>query len=223
MVFWSWMRDDDLRSAPGAVAYLVARCLVSDQTIKVWPRLNKLSLPANAELYAVIRIESKNPSMLAIEPLVSSVLSLVERRGVVSGIQIDYDARLNEREFYRAFMKDLRRKMPKQLKLSMTALASWCLQDDWLACMPADEVVPMVFSMGVDQKRVLTIMKERRLKVPFGPKSVGLRIDEPLSFQQVARDSDKYERIYLFSSKGWNAGLVKSALSVIRSGLEKNH
>jgi hypothetical protein len=220
VVFWSWLRDDDLHNAPGAVAYLVGRCVVSEQTIKVTPRLNKLILPPKAELYAVVRIETENPSMRTIEPLVSDILALVQRRAPVSGIQIDYDARLRERDFYRALMKTLRQRMPKQLKLSMTALASWCLQDDWLACMPADEVVPMVFSMGADQKRVLNLLKDRRLKVPFGPSCVGLRIDEPLSFQQVIKDADKYERIYLFSSKGWNAGLVKSALSCIRPSLK---
>ena len=49
---------------------------------------------------------------------------------------------------------DIRARLPRETALSITALASWCSGDYWLAKLPADEIVPMAFRMGVDQRKI---------------------------------------------------------------------
>jgi hypothetical protein len=61
------------------------------------------------------------------------------RRPGISGIQVDFDATASERRFYRELVIDLRRLLPDSVPLSITALASWCLDDNWISGLPADE------------------------------------------------------------------------------------
>jgi len=53
-------------------------------------------------------------------------------------VQIDFDARRSQRRFYVRLLRDLRRRMPPSLPLSITALASWCAYDDWLSGLPIE-------------------------------------------------------------------------------------
>src|SRR5439155_3985440 len=58
-------------------------------------------------------------------------------------LEIDFDARASEREFYRAILLDLRRVLPASMPLSITALASLCECDGWISGIPVTEAVPM--------------------------------------------------------------------------------
>src|SRR5206468_3566874 len=49
----------------------------------------------------------------------------------VRAIQIDFDAVVSERKFYRALMNKLRVEIPSTVPISMTSLASWCTGDAW--------------------------------------------------------------------------------------------
>ena len=42
----------------------------------------------------------------------------------------------------------VRRRLPRDLPLSMTALASWCAGDTWIEALPVDEAVPMLSRWG---------------------------------------------------------------------------
>ena len=66
----------------------------------------------------------------------------------VRGVQIDFDATLSERDAYRALIHDVRKRLGPATPLSITALASWCIGDDWLNGLPVDEAIPMLFRMG---------------------------------------------------------------------------
>src|SRR2546421_12766670 len=74
--------------------------------------------------------------------------------GAVSAIQIDFDAASSERDFYRSLLRDLRAKLPGNMPLSMTALASFCIGDRWLDDLPVDEAVPMIFRMGAGEQSI---------------------------------------------------------------------
>ncbi len=55
-------------------------------------------------------------------------------------------------------LQDLRQKLPQQIPLSMTALASFCVGDRWLDDLPVDEAVPMIFRMGPDDQRIKNML-----------------------------------------------------------------
>ena len=99
----------------------------------------------------------------------------------VPEVQIDFDATWSQRGFYRQVLKQIRAELPSQVRLSITALASWCLDDPWIADLPLDDAVPMLFDMGVDSHEV-----RRRLErggdfqLEVCRKSVGLSVSEPV-------------------------------------------
>jgi len=63
-------------------------------------------------------------------------------------VQVDFDATTTQRQFYRTLLIELRKRMPPATKLSITALASWCQGDNWLANLPIDEAVADAISHG---------------------------------------------------------------------------
>ncbi len=63
-------------------------------------------------------------------------------------LQIDFEARASQRQVVLDLLHDVRAGLPATTRLSMTALASWCDTETWLATAPVDEIVPMLFRMG---------------------------------------------------------------------------
>ncbi len=75
-------------------------------------------------------------------------------------LQIDFDAPESARPFYRDLLVNLRSRLPRDTFISITALVSWCMESkSWLAALPVDEYVPMVFDMGTPGDAVLTLLK----------------------------------------------------------------
>ena len=97
-----------------------------------------------------------------------------------TAVQIDFDARLSERPFYAALLHEVRTRVRPPLRMSMTALASWCADDPWIDPAYVDEIVPMLFQMGTDARRVVTRLQEdRRWPVKACESARGLSTDEP--------------------------------------------
>lgn len=230
-VFWSWYHDDDLRAAPGAVAMLVDRIVVNGETIKHHRRLNKLQTRARAPITAVVRLEVKKLPESGrreefIESLSKSIINLTFGCGRrVEGLQIDFDAKSNERVFYRQLLKRLKKSMPADTDLSMTALASWVTGDNWLAEDQwltgengVSEVVPMFFSMGQGETSSLNALKNCvSLDSPVRLKSIGLSIDEKSAPSILLSKNGfrNFHRVYFFSSRGWNKQNVEQALDYL--------
>jgi hypothetical protein len=155
VMLWAWERPVDLRhidTRTTGVAYLAKTIYVFGDTVRERPRMQPLKIPDDTALVAVIRIESDPNHPAALSPeqrhaVLESILQVANRNSL-RAIQIDYDARLSERKFYRELIKDLHEHLPSNLPLSMTALASWCLDDNWISDLPVEEVVPMMFEMG---------------------------------------------------------------------------
>jgi hypothetical protein len=104
----------------------------------VKPRLQPLKFAPGTELIAMVRIESEqaahDPEQLeAALSAFDSLTSLSE----VRMIQVDFDAGVSERAFYREMLNALRQRTPAEKRISITALASWCMHDDWLTGLPA--------------------------------------------------------------------------------------
>lgn len=111
-------------------------------------------------------------------------------------MQIDFDATRSQRAFYRALLFDLRRQMPANLPLSVTALASWRSYDDWLRGLPIDEAVPMFFRMEPDRRRAPASLAGFRIHEPLCQESVGISTTDAWPPDIAGK------RIYLFPDDG---------------------
>ena len=198
---WAWERREDLRDLNThhfAVAYL-DRTLTIGFLVNVQPRRNALVLPATATRLPVVRIETSPGAALNDwnrAQAVHAILASANEPGIAA-LQIDFDATRSQRPFYRDLLADLRRQMPPNLPLSITALASWCSYDAWLSSLPIDEAVPMLFRMEPDRRRTQPSADDFRIREPLCQSSVGLSTTEPWPSQLAGK------RIYVFADNGW--------------------
>jgi len=88
---------------------------------------------------AARRFSGSGPIAPGIEQTTSDLILDSISDPAVAALQIDFDARRSQRAFYAAILRDLRRRMPPDLPLSIAALASWCSSDDWLGSLPINE------------------------------------------------------------------------------------
>jgi hypothetical protein len=217
-IVWAWERPVDLRFLPAGrvgVSFLAETLTLSSGTLRVRPRLNALQVPKGTPLVACARIEvdSGHPPALSPDQAVAvsaAIASLANLPGIVA-IQVDFDAAVSERTFYASMLRDLRRRLPPAMALSITALASWCMDDPWIAGLPVDEAVPMLFRMGPDVEDVHVLLGQGR---DFGlavcRESVGISTDEPI------RDLPAGRRRYVFRPEGWSPSALDALLAAER-------
>jgi len=157
ITLWSWERREDLRGLNArsfAIAYL-DQTLTIELNVHREAHRNPLMLPSGAVRIPVVRIEPSRHAILDDvnrKATVRAILVSAEEPGIAA-LQIDFDAAVSERGFYRDILAELRQQMPATLPLSITALASWCSYDDWLGGLPVEEAVPMMFRMEPDRRR----------------------------------------------------------------------
>lgn len=203
VTLWAWERREDLHSIDThrfAVAYL-------DQTITIGliaqsqPRRNLLVLPASATRIPVVRIETLPDAVLNDETRneVASAILVSARQPGITALQIDFDATRSQRLFYRDLLSDLRRQLPPNLPLSITALASWCSWDNWIHDLPVDEAVPMMFRMEPDHRNAPANIDDFQIREPLCRSAFGLSTTEPWPSRLDGK------RIYVFPDKGWHA------------------
>jgi hypothetical protein len=208
-VLWAWERPEDLRGLDPSrfgVAYL-------DQTIEIRDRvvarsnLNQLQVNDQTRLMAVVRIEMHPNADATDASLPARVATLIVRSargGKVRAMQIDFDARLSQRPFYRELLMELRKQMPASMPLSITALASWCGHDNWLQGLPIDEAVPMFFRMGKTEAAHVADGRQSFIHEPRCQGSAGVSTDEPWP------KMDKEARIYVFHPRAWSSVALKN-------------
>jgi hypothetical protein len=160
-VLWAWERAEDLRflkADQAGVAYLAQTITAGGSALEVYRRRQPLLINPETKLIAVTRVEA--PRSVSLD-LTGKVADEIARTGSLSGvseIQVDFDAGVSQREFYAAMLRELRSKTTK--RLSITALASWCMGDPWIRELPIDEAVPMVFQMGPDDRGIRRRLSE---------------------------------------------------------------
>ena len=208
IILWAWERPEDLSSIDTkqfAVAFLAQTLTLKGDEVVFSPRHQPLQVPPDAKVMAVTRIESQKTTgqRPALSPnqraeLVKLILRTLEP-GHVSAIQIDFDALVSERDFYRALLQDLRAQLPNNVPLSMTALASFCIGDRWLDDLPVDEAVPMIFRMGADDRTVKNLLAGGDdFREPLCRQSYGIATDEPVDL-----NFKRGRRVYVFNSRSW--------------------
>jgi len=214
IILWAWERRENLSFIDPdktAVAYLVCTLDLDGDRVEIRPRFQPLTVPPRTTLIAVVRIEDDRrtrPSLSASQRVRAARIIAGFANASTAAIQIDFDALRSERGFYSDLLTDVRRRLPASIPLSMTALASWCLDDDWISGLPVDEAVPMLYRMGPDASAITTYLRGGGEFVPASSRnSVGLSLDA-----QIAGFGAAGKRVYLFSPHPWTAEAVRNAI-----------
>jgi hypothetical protein len=213
-VLWAWERPTDLRFIDPnrvGVAFLARTIRLRRDEVIIKPRFQPLNLPEQTKVIAVVRVESdgeEKPLLTSNQArqLVDGIQAVANLPNVLA-VQIDFDAIRSEREFYRNVVVEVRRRLPPSIGFSITALASWCGDDDWISDLPVDEAVPMLFRMGPDRQ----VMKNRlSAQEEFSAKpcrsSYGVSTDEPLDGLRPEK------RVYVFNPQAWTEQSVRAVL-----------
>ena len=200
-VLWAWESPQDLRFLRNGegVAFLSGELHLEGGTSRWQARRNPLRVDPRTPLVAVIRVETHQAALNEDQrrALVLRTRQCLAQPGVL-GIQIDFDAVSSERAWYARALGDLRAVMPENAPLSITALGSWCWDDPWIAGLPVDEAVPMLFRMsGDDQVIRQRLSRGVDVKVDLARHSWGVSTDEPLPSLKTGR------RIYVFHPGPW--------------------
>lgn len=206
VMLWAWERPEDLSfldPARAGVAYLAGTITLSGREVLWSPRFQPLAVPEGASVLAVVRIEWRpggRPECTSEQACsVAERLLRVASKPGLAGIQVDFDAAASQRGFYRTILEVVRGGLPSGRLLSITALASWCLDDRWAQSLPVDEAVAMLFRMGPgapDTRRRLLRGAGRLEGEPAA--SFGVSMDEPMP-GPLPRG-----RVYCFNPKPWS-------------------
>ena len=112
-------------------------------------------------------------------------------------LQVDYEAPASQRAFLIEAIAALRSRLPGAA-ISVTALASWCFNESWTGRLDADEIVPMLFRMGYDGRRLRAhLAGGGDFRGAQCRSSLGVATDE----LPAALPSGK--RVYAFSPRRW--------------------
>lgn len=223
---WAWDRAEDLRWLPPqlGVAYFAAQMDVRGEHIAITPRRPPLRVaPATPQL-PVVHIEAFHPQHpptldnAAVERWANALATTIARLHSPR-VQLDFEARLSQRDFYRDVLMALRRQRPTA-QLSITALASWCGDADWLNSLPVDEIVPMYFRMGPSER---DLWRQRLLHpTPLPPAcqaAAGISTDEwqTLSHDRTTAQQALSQRraVYIFSPKPWRAEMLSGFATLL--------
>jgi len=218
LVLWTWERSEDLRflddRSDTQIAFLAGTIRLNGDAVSTRPRYAPLIAPMAIRRIPVVRIEAAvgvhaaSFSAAQRRELIAAIDGLVRLDGADT-LQIDFDAPVSARPFYRAVLADVRARLSPEAKLSMTALASWCLGDRWLDDVAADEVVPMFFRMGRDDGAVRAWLASSGSIDPRCAGSAGLTLDEA----EVALPTST--SLYVFNPRAWTAGDYGRALDLV--------
>lgn len=197
---WAWRREEDLSFIDPArtkVALWTGTIFVGRDDFNVEPRANRITYPKQAEIVGVVRLEVEGvPEDRIVPRLADAIVGASTPFGPVEH-QLDFDARLSQRGFYRRLLDALRDRTG-DARLSITALASWCFYDDWVRSLPVDAVVPMIYRMGRDGDAIRhTLHAERRFPAPVCDGNIGYSADELLA------PVDGLRRMFLFHPQPW--------------------
>lgn len=207
IMVWAWERPEKLdfiNPREAGVAFLARTVMVHGATVAVHPRMQPLVVAPGTVMMAVVRIESEKPEPSARIDVEHAILDATELHGV-GALQLDYDAKASERDFYRSLIQDLHRVLPSSMPLSITALTSWCEHDNWISSLPVNEAVPMLFRMGAEPYRPGEELLSGKCQ-----SSVGISTDEPLA------EFPRGRRVYIFHPKSWSRDEVRAAIEEVR-------
>lgn len=179
-------------------------------------RMHALVIPEKTLVIPVVHIDIDNlnpPKGLTtqqIEKIVDTV-NQASKQSNSGWVQLDFEARPSQRKDYLEILQRLQ-PLRQQYKLSITALASWCMFDQWLDVALVDEVVPMIFRMGKGRDDVTNwVSTYGSFPLMSCNKSLGWMVGENWL------PTKEMKRVYLFHSKFWTATQIEQALANIKN------
>lgn len=215
-IIWAWERPEDLRFLDPkeyGVAFLAQTIFLERDGVSPKSRRQPLDVAPETYMIAVTRIETNKEGakraafdtgmINKVAALIKNTLDLPD----VKGIQVDFDAVVSERAFYRSLMKEVRTQLPQNTSFTMTSLASWCTGDAWLFNdFPVDEAIPMAFQMGADSDNIKTYLRNGNdWREPLCRGSYGISVEEG-RLEGIKNG----RRMYYFKNSGWTAGDMRS-------------
>ena len=116
--------------------------------------------------------------------------------------QVDMEVRDSQRGALLDVLRGIRAGRPAGSTLSMTALASWCDTERWLAAAPVDEIVPMLFRLGPGGVRLRGKLADGGdFGEPRCRTALGIATDTPVTFPPG-------RRVYVFNPHAWEEAAV---------------
>jgi hypothetical protein len=204
LMLWAWESPQDLRfvkSGGAGIAFLARTVWLDEKHVRSRPRLQPLRFSPGAALMAVVRFEPAGSGLPPAKDVVREVMPAVEISGV-RALQIDFDARQSERQWYAALLQELRRAVPAKLPIAITALESWCENDAWFRGLPIADATPMLFRMGPEDR-----VSPVDFPVDVCRSSIGISMDELPARMPQAR------RIYFFNVGPWTQQAYNAAVA----------
>ena len=190
------------------VAFLSQTITLAGPHMALQPRRQPLRVSAHTRLMAVTRIEIASQAPTPTDATIERVAERIARTRTaaqVAAVQVDFDARASERNYYRGLLSAVRARL-NGTPLSITALASWCVGDQWLRDLPIDEAVPMLFRMGPADAPYRILAGAPREGATSCQGAVGVSLDEPLGVGRGKR------RLYVFGPRSWTDRTIADAI-----------
>lgn len=205
LILWAWERPEDLRFAGDEAEVAVQTGFVELSGDRLEARGRRFPLrtarsPATALVH--VQIDEGRPLVWTAALRARTAAAILHYASALPGarrVQLDFEVRASQRQVLLDVLRDLRRGLPRGTLLSMTALASWCDTESWLAEAPVDEIVPMLFRMqagGDEIKRRLAAggdFRNARCRA-----ALAVATDSPIARVPPGR------RVYLFNPRSWS-------------------
>jgi hypothetical protein len=203
-MLWAWERPEDLRWLPpeAGVAYVAVTVELAADKVRLRRRAYPLLVRPDTVVMPMVHVDLswREPPVLntAQRDLIVAQLLAQAQGSTARVVQLDFEVRRSQRDFLRGVVAETRRRLPPDVALSATALASWCAGDYWIADLAADEIVPMAFRMARDDAPIRRLLADQgAFTRPRCGAALGMATDEaPIKAAAGRR--------YFFSPRAWD-------------------
>lgn len=170
--FWLWAGVKPQPVLAGARTVYLLQGQVSANPVRLIAQRPAVPRVRGPDVWMVVRVETLRWPELVHAQVITQLTRWRAAGNRVVGLQIDFDARTRHLEDYAGFLKDLRRRLPRDCRLGITGLLDWSSNGDpqGLDALAGavDEVVLQIYQ----GRRVIPgyagyLGRLGRLKIPF--------------------------------------------------------
>lgn len=217
LVVWAWERPEDLRflGDQAEVAFQAGFIEVAGDRIRARGRRYPLKVarpPETLVVHVEIDHEKRPEWNDDLRRRLTGAVLHYAAAAPVRRVQLDFEVRRSERPILVGLVHALRAGLPRTTLLSMTALASWCVHEDWIDQLPVDEVVPMLFRMEEGGRTIKKRLAEGQdFRNSKCRAALGISTDSPVLRAPPGR------RVYLFDPQSWNEADFRRARRAVEA------
>jgi len=205
---WVWDGDQDLTflEAGEADFAVLLGYLERNETgeFMIRNRSGRVTLP-ETQRAGVIRIPNKTSVKAGASRKAARAIATACKQYDQDICQVDFDATVSEREWYRRTLTHLQKRLPNQT-VSMTANLSWCTKyDDWIKMLPVDHIVPMYFSLSVGENAFANEYLPALSSTGPCSQNAGFAVGQlDMAKKLPTRLFDDTIPVWIFSAKTWS-------------------